>query len=55
MRQPEYGMVPMNRRVIVAGIAAGLAEALATPLLAQTAGEPPVNHFGFEDVLKRAR
>lgn len=48
-------MVSLDRRTIVAGIAAGVAEVLAAPLMAQTAGEPPVNRFGFEDVLKRAR
>ncbi len=49
-------MPRLDRRTIVAGIAAGLVEVLASPILAQSAaGEPPVNHFGFEDVLKRAR
>ena len=48
-------MASLDRRTIVAGIAAGIAELVAFPLLAQTAGEPPVNRFGFEDVLKRAR
>ena len=49
-------MPRIDRRTIVAGIAAGLVEALASPVRAQSAaGEPPVNHFGFEDVLKRAR
>ncbi len=48
-------MVLLDRRAIVAGIAAGLAQAATTPLMAQNAGEPPVTRFGFEDVLKRAR
>ncbi len=48
-------MVPLHRRTIVVGIAAGLAQAVTTPLRAQNAPEPPVTRFGFEDVLKRAR
>ena len=48
-------MVDFDRRSVVAGLSAGFIEALASPVLAQTAGGPPVNRFGFEDVLKRAR
>ena len=61
-------MASLDRRAIVAGIAAALAEAAATPLMAQTPTQvspaqvtpaqvpaEPQAHFGFEDVLKRAR
>ncbi len=63
-------MASLDRRAIVAGIAAALAEAAASPLMAQTPAQvtpppqvtPPAQvpgepqaHFGFEDVLKRAR
>ncbi len=48
-------MASLDRRTIVAGLAAGLAAILASPLRAQTSGEPPMTRFGFEDVLKRAR
>ena len=48
----------LDRRAVVAGIAAGLAQIAATPLMAQTVSQSPAEpapHFGFEDVLKRAR
>ena len=44
-------MGPFDRRTVVAGLAAGVARTLVWPAAAQTAVEPPVNRFGFEDVL----
>ncbi len=49
-------MPSLDRRAIVAGLAAGFAGAFAPVVGAQSGGEPPpLNRFGFEDVLKRAR
>ena len=51
-------MVSLQRRAVVAGIAAGLAGTVASPLLAQAPSQAPgepTARFGFEDVLKRAR
>ena len=47
-------MASVDRRTVVAGIAAGIAQMTTQPLRAQTPDQP-VAHFGFEDVLKRAR
>lgn len=54
-------MQDLNRRVVVAGLAAGAASSLSPGALAQAPaqGQPvpgqPVPKFGFDDVVKRAR